>query len=212
MVNLQNITFAYADQLILNDVTLHAGKGEHIGILGESGCGKSTLLKIIAGIYPPTSGIVKVNNSDHPTDIIRSISMVLQTPMLLPMTILENITLGHDCSRERIDEICRMTCLEQWIHSLPEGIHTYLGNSANELSGGQAQRIAIARAMYKDTDILLLDEPTSALDQETASMVLTALEHFTADKTVIHVTHHPAHLSGYDKIYHMEKGRIISGE
>ena len=91
---------------------------------------------------------------------------------------------------------------------MPEGLDTYLGDRADELSGGQAQRIAIARAMFKDAKILLLDEPTSALDGENAASVLEAISHFTADKTVVHVTHRKEHLEGYDRIYLMKNGEL----
>ena len=167
---------------------------------------KHILLKILAGLYVPTSGIIEVCGKTDPKEISKCVSVVMQTPMLLPLSIYENITLGHDYPVDSIDQVCKMANIKNWIDSLPEGINTYLGNSADELSGGQAQRIAIARAMCKNADILLLDEPTSALDKDTTASVLESIKEFSKDKTVIHVTHQAAHLDGYDHIYKIESG------
>lgn len=206
MIKLQNISFTYGEQQVLHNITLNIERGQKIGIIGESGCGKSTLLKILAGLYVPTSGIIEVCGKTDPKEISKCVSVVMQTPMLLPLSIYENITLGHDYPADRIDQVCKMANIKNWIDSLPEGINTYLGNSADELSGGQAQRIAIARAMCKNADILLLDEPTSALDKDTTASVLESIKEFSKDKTVIHVTHQAVHLDGYDHIY-----KIVSG-
>ncbi len=132
----------------------------------------------------------------------------MQSPMLLPLTIRENITMGHEYSSEWIDRVVDAANIRSWIDTLDKGLDTYLGDRADELSGGQAQRIAIARAICKDADILLLDEPTSALDGENAASVLEALNRYAAGKTVIHVTHRPEHLSGYDRIFSMKAGEL----
>ena len=126
----------------------------------------------------------------------------------MPLTIKEKITLGKDVPKERINEVIKAAKLDGWIDSLEEGIDTYLGDRANEISGGQAQRIAIARAMLKDADIILLDEPTSSLDKETTTEVLEALDRLMEGKTVVHVTHHPDLLKGYDRIITVKEGRF----
>ena len=206
MIRLENVSFSYGEQQVLHDITLNIEKWQKIGIVGESGCGKSTLLKLIAGLYAPTSGTISVAGKTDPKEISKCVSVVMQTPMLLPLTIYENITLGHNYPTDRIEQVCKMANIKSWIDSLPEGINTYLGNSADELSGGQAQRIAIARAMCKNAEILLLDEPTSALDKDTTTSVLESIKEYSKDKTVIHVTHQAAHLEGYDHIYKIESG------
>ena len=180
-----------------------------VGILGSSGCGKSTLLKMIAGLNIPTSGEINVDGEKDPEGIIKKVSVVMQSPMLLPLSIIDNITMGHDYDEEKIENIIEAANLKKWTDSLPDGLNTYLGDRADELSGGQAQRIAIARAMFKDAGILLLDEPTSALDGENAASVLEAINRFTSDKTVIHVTHRREHLNGYDRIFMMKDGKLI---
>ena len=206
MIRLENVSFSYGEQQVLHDITLNIEKWQKIGIVGENGCGKSTLLKLIAGLYAPTSGTISVAGKTDPKEISKCVSVVMQAPMLLPLSIYENISLGHDYPADRIEQVCKMANIKSWIDSLPEGINTYLGNSADELSGGQAQRIAIARAMCKNAEILLLDEPTSALDKDTTTSVLESIKEFSKDKTVIHVTHQAAHLEGYNHIYKIESG------
>ena len=208
IVELKNVYFSYGDKSILEDVSLSVCKGEKIGIVGESGCGKSTLLCLLAGLYEPSSGAVRIAGETEADKISSAVSVVMQTPMLLPMTIHENITLGYEYSDEWIRHILELASLDKWVDSLENGIHTYLGDSADELSGGQAQRIAIARAMCKDSDLILLDEPTSALDSETGISVLEALKNATAGKTVIHVTHDRSQLKDYDYVYRLQEAKL----
>ena len=134
--------------------------------------------------------------------------MVMQSAMLLPASILDNITCGHEMEKEWVQHVCEAAQLQEWIQTLPDGIHTYLGNRASALSGGQAQRISIARAMAKDASVILLDEATSALDQTTSEAVMEALHQLTKGKTVLHVTHHPELLMHCNRIYAMEGGRL----
>lgn len=203
VITAENITFRYQDKVILKNLSFSIGQGEKVGIVGESGCGKSTLLKLLAGLLTVQEGTLTVAGENRPERIIKKISMVMQEAHLMPLTIYENITLGHDISGKRMEEIIWAARLSEWISSLEKGMDTYLGNSANELSGGQAQRIAIARAMAKDAEIILLDEPTSALDRATGEELMDALSNLTAGKTVIQVTHQTDMLKGYDRIIRM---------
>lgn len=208
MIELCDVTFSYDKQTVLDGLSLHVDRDQRIGILGESGCGKSTLLKLIAGLFRPSSGILTVDGESEPGRIIGKVAMVMQTSMLLPLTIHENVTMGHDYAREWVESVCEAANLGKWIRELPDGMQTYLGDRADELSGGQAQRIAIARAMCKNAPVLLLDEPTSALDQENADAVLESLERYGEGRCVIHVTHKPEHLRGYDHVYLLEAGKL----
>ena len=208
VIELEQVSFSYGGRQVVNQVTLAVPKGEYVGIVGESGCGKSTLLKLLSGLYVPTEGTIKVAGETEGAKISKVVSIVMQTPQLLPMTILENITLGRTYSKEWIDHVVSLSCLDQWVTSLRDGLNTYLGDRANELSGGQAQRIAIARAVCKNSEIMLLDEPTSALDHETSQSVLEALRRATEGKTVIHVTHQRNQLEAYDRIYQMREGKL----
>lgn len=212
LADLSHVSFSYDSKLILQDISLSIQIGERIGIVGESGCGKSTFLKILAGLLPPSSGSVSILGKTIPSDIRKQVSIVMQSAMLLPMTIFENITLGHDYSEDSVRKILEQVSLLEWVDSLPDGIHTYLGDRADELSGGQAQRLAIARAMCKEAPLLLLDEPTASLDASTAASVMASLDACTVGSsrkmTIVHVTHQVEYLKSYDRILHMEGGKI----
>ena len=210
LADLSNISFSYDSKPILQDISLKIQSGERIGIVGESGCGKSTFLKILAGLLPPSSGEVSILGDSIPADIRKHVSIVMQSAMLLPMTIYENITLGHDYSEDSVRKVLEQVNLLDWVDSLPDGIHTYLGDRADELSGGQAQRLAIARAMCKDAPLLLLDEPTASLDASTAVSVMASLDACTEGQniTIVHVTHQVEYLKGYDRILRMEGGKL----
>ena len=210
IAELSGVTFRYADADIVDGVSLTIAPGERVGIVGESGCGKSTLIKILSGLLVPAAGSVTVAGETSPEKIRSKVSLVMQSSMLLPMTIYENITMGHGQSEEQVRHVLRQASLLEWVDSLPDGMHTYLGDRADELSGGQAQRIAIARALLKDAPLLLLDEPTASLDDATATSVLASLDAATSDKsrTIVHVTHQVGHLTNYHRILHMQGGRL----
>ncbi len=208
MIELKDVSFSYDSKLIINNLSLNIKKGDKIGIMGESGCGKSTLLRLMAGLYRTDKGTVTVDGESDPQDISRKVSVVMQSPMLLPLSIYDNITMGHKYPDSHVEKVVKMARLSSWIETLPEGIHTYLGDRADELSGGQAQRIAIARAMCKNSEVLLLDEPASALDSENSASVLEAIMEYATDKTVVHVTHQAKHLEGYTKIYVLRNGEL----
>ncbi len=208
MIELKDVSFSYDNKLIINNLSLNIKKGDKIGIMGESGCGKSTLLRLMAGLYRTDKGTVTVDGESDPQDISRKVSVVMQSHMLLPLSIYDNITMGHKYPDSHVEKVIKMARLSSWIETLPEGIHTYLGDRADELSGGQAQRIAIARAMCKNSEVLLLDEPASALDSENSASVLEAIMEYATDKTVVHVTHQAKHLEGYTKIYVLRNGEL----
>ena len=208
MIELKDVSFSYDNKLIINNLSLNIKKGDKIGIMGESGCGKSTLLRLMAGLYRTDKGMVTVDGESDPQDISRKVSVVMQSPMLLPLSIYDNITMGHKYPDSHVEKVVKMARLSSWIETLPEGMHTYLGDRADELSGGQAQRIAIARAMCKNSEVLLLDEPASALDSENSASVLEAIMDYATDKTVVHVTHQAKHLEGYTKIYVLRNGEL----
>ena len=129
-----------------------------------------------------------------------------------PLSIRDNITCGHPVEEERIRDAVRAAQLEDWIRSLPEGLDTLVGERGGNISGGQAQRIAIARAIVKDAPVVLLDEPTSALDGETADALLRAMECLTEGKTVIHVTHREETIQNYDRILVLKEGKLFDKE
>ena len=207
-IELKQVCYNYKDKETLHELDLTIQTGESIGIIGASGCGKSTLLKLIAGLYTPFNGSILVAGETIPEMIQKKVAIVMQNSLLFPATIRDNITCGHPMSEEWLQYVCTAAQLNEWINSLPEGIDTFLGERANELSGGQAQRIVIARAIAKNAEVILLDEATSALDQDTSEAVLEALKELTKGKTVIHVTHRLESLVHCNRVYAMEGGRL----
>lgn len=208
-VYLEQISFSYENTMVFQNLSLKVKAGEHIGILGDSGCGKSTLLKILAGLYEPEAGEIRIAGESIPEKIRQQVALVMQRNSLFPLSIRDNITCGHNISEKEIWTACENASLTQWIKGLPQGLDTNVGERGGQVSGGQAQRIQIARALCKNAPIILLDEPASALDKETGHSVLQALHKLMADKTVIHVTHHPETLDDSYQIYRLEGGKLL---
>ncbi len=211
-VLLREISFCYGEKKILDRISLTVREKEHIGILGVSGSGKSTLLKILAGLYPVKEGRCEVAGESSSEGIRKQVAVVMQTPALFPLSIRENITCGHPIAEEKVWEAVRAAQLEEWVRELPNGLDSLVGERGGNLSGGQAQRIVIARAIAKDAPVVLLDEPTSALDGETADALLRAMENLTEGKTVIHVTHREETIQTYDRILVLKEGKLFEKE
>jgi len=206
---LDNISFCYENVMVFRELSLEVSPCGHIGIVGNSGCGKSTLLKLMAGLYEPESGNLIIAGESAPEKIRGQVALVMQHSSLFPLSIRDNITCGHEIKEEVIWKACQNASLAQWIETLPEGLDHNVGERGTQVSGGQAQRIQIARALCKDAPVVLLDEPTSALDKATEDAVLSTLNQHMKDKTVIHVTHHPETLDSSYKIYRLEGGKLI---
>jgi ATP-binding cassette subfamily B protein/subfamily B ATP-binding cassette protein MsbA len=168
-------------------------------------------LKILAGLYEPDSGTAVIAGERFPEEIRKQVALVMQNNSLFPLSIRDNITCGHSISDEIVWAACKNASLTKWIESLPDGLDTNVGERGNQVSGGQAQRIQIARALCKDAPVILLDEPVSALDQDTGQSVLDALGRLTDGRTVIHVTHHQETLDDSYRIYRMEGGKMVHG-
>lgn len=208
-VYLDSISFSYGENMVIKNLSLQVKHGEHIGILGDSGCGKSTLLKILAGLYEPDCGKAVISGESLPQKIREQVALVMQHNSLLPLSIRENITCGHDIADETVWAACENASLIKWIQTLPKGLDANVGERGNQVSGGQAQRIQIARALCKNASVVLLDEPVSALDKETGDSVLNALNKLTDGKTVIHVTHRQETLNSSYVIYRMAGGKLV---
>ena len=208
---LDNISFSYEDTMVIKNLSLRVRHGEHVGIVGDSGCGKSTVLKIIAGLYEADCGERVIAGECSSEKIREHIAIVMQNNSLFPLSIRDNITCGHDILEEKIWTACQNASLTKWLESLPDGLNTNVGERGNQVSGGQAQRIQIARAFCKDAQIILLDEPISALDKDTGHAVLNALNELSNGRTVIHVTHHRETLDNNYTIYRMEGGKLVRG-
>lgn len=216
-IEVRNISFRFDDSThnTLSELSLSINKGERVGINGESGAGKSTLLNILLGLYAPTEGGVYIDGKLLDRDIIRkwqnAIGYVSQNTFLTDSSILANIAFG--CNEEEVDLVQIERCIEaaslsEFVASLPNGIHTRIGECGALLSGGQRQRIGIARALYKQADILFFDEATSSLDNATEQSINRAIEHLsTSNKnlTIVVVAHRESSLDYCDRIITLEK-------
>lgn len=216
-IEVRNLSFRFENgsRDTLHNLSLTIRKGEKIGINGESGAGKTTLLNILLGLYLPTEGGVYVDGVQLNEELLRkwqnSIGYVSQNTFLADSTILANIALGddeQDVDMAQIERCIEASSLSEFISSLPNGVHTRIGECGALLSGGQRQRIGIARALYKQADILFFDEATSSLDNATEHSIncaIEALSNANKDLTIVVVAHRDSSLSYCDRIVTLDK-------
>ncbi|SCI14280.1 ABC transporter ATP-binding protein [Romboutsia sp. 1001713B170207_170306_H8] len=214
-IKVDNLNFSYTDdRKTLNNINLSFDKNKKYAIVGESGCGKSTLIKLIMRYYKNYEGDILLDNKNiqniFSNDLYKNMSMIQQNVFMFDDTIKENIKLFANYSDEDVLEICKRSGLSNLIKSLPNGINSLVGENGNKLSGGEKQRIAIARSLINNTKILILDESTSALDNETAYNLENSLLSIE-DLTLIVVTHKliKSILVKYDEIIVMKEGNVI---
>jgi ATP-binding cassette subfamily B protein len=213
-VLIDGITFGYErDVPVLRDVYLDVLPGETVALVGPSGAGKSTLAGMVERFADPWSGHVWLDGFKARDVTLRSlreqVSIVGQEPLLLPITIAENNAYGRpDATNEQIRQAARAANAHAFIQRLPDGYDTLVGERGATLSGGEKQRITIARALLKDAPILILDEPTSALDAQTEHEIVEALGHLVKGRTTFIIAHRFSTLRFADRIIVMNEGRI----
>ncbi|MGD8123056.1 peptidase domain-containing ABC transporter [Vibrio sp. TRT 2004] len=191
-LKLENISFRYADnsELVLNNINLEIKAGESIVIVGTSGCGKTTLLKVILGLLKPTSGRIYLDDVDVSemglNEYRKHFGAVMQNDMLLSGTLAENITLfDSNYDEEKLNEYCRLACIKDDIATLPMGYHSLVGDMGCNFSGGQLQRLLLARALYREPKILCLDESTSHLDQQNENWINDNIKNLPMTRIII---------------------------
>ncbi len=211
--SLQDVHFAYEDETILENLSLKFEPGKITGIHGVSGSGKSTILKLLMRFWDVQKGSVLVNDTnvkEIPTKQLRDIeSYVTQETQLFHDSIANNIGLAKpNATREEIIEAAKKASIHDFIMSLPNGYDTEVGELGDTLSGGEKQRIGIARAFLHDSDLILLDEPTSNLDSLNEGIILKSLKESSQTKTVVLVSHRVSTMNVADVVFEMDKGRI----
>jgi ATP-binding cassette subfamily B protein/subfamily B ATP-binding cassette protein MsbA len=214
-IRFENVTFGYEPgRPVIKDVSLEARPGETVAIVGPTGAGKSTLVNMLMRFFDPSAGRVTVGGRDIRSLKVRSvrhqISMVLQDPFIFPYTVAENISYGRpEATREQVVEAAIAANADPFIKALPGGYDSVVGERGATLSGGEKQRLSIARAFVKDAPVLIMDEPTSALDARTEAMLLDALDRLMKGRTTFIIAHRLSTIRNADKILVLDHGRIV---
>ncbi|MBU3698731.1 MAG: ABC transporter ATP-binding protein [Candidatus Kapabacteria bacterium] len=209
-----NVSFSYGERHVLRNVSFTIHPGEKVALVGASGSGKSTMLDMIMRFYDPASGAVRINGSDVRTFDLgayrRLFGVVSQETLLFNDTIVRNIALGDESpNAQRVEAAARIAHADGFIRETPDGYETVIGDRGMRLSGGQRQRIAIARALYRQPQILLFDEATSALDTESERLVQGAIDDALVGRTAIIVAHRLSTIVNADRILVFDDGQIV---
>ena len=214
-INFVNVSFNYSKKNILQNVNFEIKKNSFIGLIGETGSGKSTLCNLLLGLYKPISGQILSDDENifkNPRSYQNLIGYVPQNIFLLDDTIKNNIAFGideKDISEKNIIETIKYSSLENFVSKLPNKINQIVGERGVKISGGEKQRIGIARALYRNPKLLVLDEPTSALDRDTEKKIINEIESFKNDKTVFLITHKMENLKNADHIFKIENNKLL---
>ena len=217
-IDFDHVSFAYkhgTGESTLKDIDLHIKSGETIGIIGGTGCGKSSLVNLISRLYDASEGTVRVGGRDvreYDMEALRDkVAVVLQKNVLFSGTILENLRWGkEDATLEECKEVCAQACADEFIDKMPDGYNTYIEQGGNNVSGGQKQRLCIARALLKKPCVLILDDSTSAVDTATDAKIRKAFAQKIPGTTKLIIAQRVASVQGADRIIVMDDGRVVA--
>lgn len=217
-ISFENVSFKYsekAERMALSNINLNIRSGETIGIIGGTGSAKSTLVQLIARLYDATEGVVKVGGLDVKKYDLHSlrnqVAMVLQKNILFSGTIKENLRWGNkEATDEEIIHACKLACADEFVSQFPDGYDTYIEQGGANVSGGQKQRLCIARALLKSPKILILDDSTSAVDTKTDASIRKALKEYIPATTKIIIAQRTASVEDADRIIVMDSGTITA--
>ena len=215
-INYNNAEFVYAskaDKKVLSNINLHIASGETLGIIGGTGSSKSSLVQLIPRLYDVTSGSLTLGGVDvrkYDLDTLRNaVAMVLQKNELFSGTIAENLRWGDEkATDEEIKEACRLACADEFINAMPKGYETYIEQGGTNVSGGQKQRLCIARALLKKPKVLILDDSTSAVDTRTDALIQKALKEYLPETTKIIIAQRISSVQNADKIIVLDDGKV----
>lgn len=209
-IEFRNVSFTYGEGMVVKNLNLVIKKGEKIGLVGLSGSGKSTLVSLLLRLYPVTEGEILIDGENMNAFTLESVrkmfALVSQDIFLFNDTVRENLTTGDTHTDQEIQHALDISYASEFVKELPQGVETSIGDKGLRLSGGQAQRLTIARAFLKNRDVLLFDEATSALDNESEKIVQAALERVAGHKTVVAVAHRLSTLKDFNRIVVMKDG------
>ncbi len=213
----KDVQFSYPDQQneALSSISFHISPGEHVAVLGRVGSGKTTLERLISGLYHPSSGAVLIDGVDirqlDPAELRRNLGHVPQDVTLFFGSLRENITMSYGQAHDQeILRAARIGTIDQFVDKHPHGFEMQVGERGENLSGGQRQGVAIARAVIADPPILLLDEPTSSMDTTTESIFKSRLKQYAQNKTMLVVTHRSSLLELVDRVLVLDGGRLVA--
>jgi ATP-binding cassette subfamily C protein len=212
-LQLRKVTFAYpdSDHIALDGIDLDVARGEMLAVVGESGSGKSTLVDVVLGLLEPDSGRILLDGSDSlPAGWHRHVGVVSQNVVLLDASLRDNVAfgVGQRADDGRVRAALEQAQLGEWLTTLPNGLDSMVGESGKLVSGGERQRVAIARSLYRDPDLLILDEATSALDGATEAALIESLRSLSGRLTTIIVSHRAAPVRAADRVAMLEDGRV----
>ena len=215
-INYNNVEFVYAskaDKKVLSNINLHIASGETLGIIGGTGSSKSSLVQLIPRLYDVTSGSLTLGGVDvrkYDLDTLRNaVAMVLQKNELFSGTIAENLRWGDEkATDEEIKEACRLACADEFINAMPKGYETYIEQGGTNVSGGQKQRLCIARALLKKPRVLILDDSTSAVDTRADALIQKALKEYLPETTKIIIAQRISSVQNADKIIVLDDGKV----
>ncbi len=215
IIEFDDVSFSYNEEApVLDGFSLKVKPGEMVALVGPSGAGKSTVLKLLLKLYEPTGGVIRIDGHDQNdlniTSMRDAMSFVGQSNFIFSGTIRDNLTLNDDAiEQERIEDACRAVGLHDYIVQMPEGYNTDVGELGSLISGGQAQRLNMARAIIKDSPILLLDEVTSALDAENEQLIKDYVQSQIGKKTILVIAHRLSTIKDATQIALIDRGKVI---